>query len=90
LVRIGQLTYRELSPDKRSKSLKREIKVSPDGAFALIKATYTDPGYKVYGGELIAIRADGLSGASTGGGGLILDEHQLRSLKRPRVGGCCP
>jgi hypothetical protein len=83
----GALTYRDYRTDKRVQiPLKREIKVSPDGAFALIQSTYTDPGYKVYGGELIAIRADGLSGASTGGGGLILDEHQLTEFEATEGG----
>jgi hypothetical protein len=65
---FGALTYRDYRTDNGPNPLKAEIKVSPDAPLRWIQSTYTDPGYKVYGGELIAIRR-WLSGASTVCGG---------------------
>jgi hypothetical protein len=80
------LTYRDVAPISGSNPLKAgEIKVSPDGALCVDPKHIHDPGYKVYGGELIASGPMVLSGASTGGGGAILDEHfSLREFEAYR------
>lgn len=63
----GALAYRDYQSDQRvTIPHDRELTVSPDGSFILSMNVYTDPGYKIYSGQMFVISGETVLAASSG------------------------
>ncbi|MCM8557056.1 hypothetical protein [Sphingomicrobium sediminis] len=83
----GQLEYRDFSSNEMvAIPLKRTFHASPGDNYVIIENEFTDPGYKVFGAQMIVPGESGLVIASSGGESVETDTMLLESVSEAATG----
>ncbi|WP_323760594.1 hypothetical protein [Maricaulis sp.] len=83
----GALTYRDYRTGELAEiPHERTVRLAPDGSYMITELAFVDPGYRVFGAELVTIEGDHLVVASVGYGGSEMIEARLVAFARTETG----
>ncbi|MFY0638844.1 hypothetical protein [Maricaulis maris] len=83
----GVLAYRDYQSGERTEiPHERSTRLAPDGSYMITELAFTDPGYRVFGAELLTIESGRLIVASVGSGGAEMVEADLVAFTQSETG----
>ncbi|MEM9840876.1 MAG: hypothetical protein AAF830_17225 [Pseudomonadota bacterium] len=79
----GALTYRDFSSNERvSIPHERTIHVGPNGQYALHENAYTDPGYQVFGAQMMQITKNAIIIGGTTGNSIEVERFSIEDASQ--------